>query len=77
MCLSQVLGSPMFATVTMVSGDPETPLVISAKNQGPANVYVQGLTWNGKAVAGVEVQYSDLMKGGVLEFTMGPKPVAL
>ena len=30
-----------------------------------------------KAVAGGGGQYSDLMKGGVLEFTMGPKPVAL
>jgi putative alpha-1,2-mannosidase len=43
-------------------------------NQSPTNVYVQGVTWNGVAVAGVSVSYFDIIKGGTLQFTMGPRP---
>ena len=43
----------MFAKATINLGD--TPLVITAKNQSPDNVYVQALTWNGKKVAGTEI----------------------
>ena len=70
---SYIIGSPLFANVTLDVGAP-TPLVVATRNQGPSNVYVQGLTWNGDAVKGVEIEYSELMKGGVLQFTMGPKP---
>ena len=31
-------------------------------------------TWNGAAVTGTEISYSDMMQGGKLEFTMGSKP---
>jgi len=51
--------------------------VVSAKNQAPDHVYVQGLTWNGAKVEGVEMKYAELMKGGVLEFMMGPEPAHL
>ena len=63
------LGSPLFARVELAVGGA-TPLVISAVNQAPENIYVAGVTWNGVAVAGVEVRYADLMQGGTLEFTM-------
>jgi putative alpha-1,2-mannosidase len=60
-------------------------LVVSALNQSPTNVYVQGVALNGQAVGlgasapagaggGVVVSYSDLMLGGELVFTMGPAP---
>lgn len=79
-----VLGSPLFANVTVNlsaasgsgSGFNNVTLTISALNQGPMNVYVQGVTWNGAPVTGVNVAYSDLMQGGVLQFTMGPTPAA-
>ena len=52
------------------------PLVITAANQDAANVYVTGATWNGAAISGVYVAYSDLMQGGTLEFTMAAAPTA-
>lgn len=66
------LGSPLFARVELAIDGAAGPLVISAVNQGPDNVYVSGVTWNGKAVTGVSVPYADLMLGGTLEFTMSP-----
>lgn len=70
-----ILGSPLFANVT-IAVDNGATLTIAAVNQAPANVYVQGVTWNGAAVSGVNVAYADLMAGGVLQFTMGPAPFA-
>ena len=64
-----VLGSPLFANVT-VSLPGGHSLVVAAENQGPDNVYVTSVTWNGKDILGVEVAYEDLMQGGVLLFTM-------
>jgi len=61
-----VLGSPLFANVTLDVGAAQ-PLVISAINQAPNNVYVAGATWNGAAISGVSVKYSELMAGGVLQ----------
>lgn len=66
------VGSPMFAKVTIDTGGQ--PLIISAKNQSPDNVYVQSLTWNGNPFSGTEISYESMMKGGKLEFTMGSKP---
>merc|ERR1712217_564963 len=70
-----VVGSPMFAKVTVHLLGASKPLTISATNQSPENVYVQSLTWNDEPVRGVEMKYSDLMAGGTLQFTMGPQPV--
>ena len=69
------IGSPIFAKVTIDTGGNK-PFIISAKNQSPENVYVQSLTWNGAAVTGTQIAYSDMMEGGTLEFTMGPKPAS-
>jgi len=52
------------------------PLVVSAVNQSPANVYVAGVTWRGAPVTGVTVPYAELMQGGELQFTMSPTPAA-
>jgi putative alpha-1,2-mannosidase len=70
-----IIGSPLFANVTITTTSG-TPLVISAVNQSPLNVYVQGVALNGVAIDGVSVSYFDLMKGGALQFTMGADPVA-
>lgn len=69
-----VLGSPQFANVTMSVPGASIPLRIVARNQGPSNLYVQALTWNGVPVQGVHVAYRELMQGGTLEFTLGPAP---
>ena len=68
-----ILGSPLFATVSIATATGQ-PLIISAVNQSPTNVYVQSVTWNGAAVSGVSVSYFDIMQGGKLQFTMGPAP---
>ena len=64
------LGSPLFARVELAIDGAAGPLIISAVNQGPENVYVAGVTWNGVAVDGVTVPYAALMEGGTLEFSM-------
>jgi putative alpha-1,2-mannosidase len=38
---------------------------------------VQSLAWNGQPVGGTDFAYSDMMGGGELAFTMGPKPAFL
>ena len=70
-----VLGSPLFANVTLAL-DGRASLSVIALNQGPANVYVQAASWNGVPISGVTMPHSELIKGGVLQFTMGPAPAA-
>ena len=84
-----LLGSPLFANVSITlpsssssyssssssSSSSSLPrLTVAALNQGPDNVYVQGVTWKGAAVEGLQVAYADLVQGGELVFTMGPEP---
>jgi putative alpha-1,2-mannosidase len=71
-----VLGSPLFGKVTLAIDGAAQPLVVSALNQGPQNVYVTQATWNGAPIAGVALKYSDLMQGGELQFTMAAAPTA-
>lgn len=68
-----LLGSPLFRSVNITLG-PTSTLVISAINNSAENYYVRGVTWNGAALSGLRIAYADLMKGGVLEFTMSPNP---
>lgn len=66
------LGSPNvdFAEVALSNGKT---LKIIAKNQGEKNVYVSGITLNGKKLDGVYVTHSQLMNGGELVFEMTDK----
>ena len=68
-----VFGSPLFdeATVQLPEGKTFT---VKAVNNSPENVYVQSVRWNGKPYTKSYILYKDIMGGGVLEFTMGPKP---
>ena len=70
-----VLGSPQFGAVA-IPVSASAWLNITTVNQGPANVYVQAVMWNGVPVAGVTVPYGSLMEGGVLEFTLGATPAS-
>ena len=71
-----VLGSPLFATVVVALDGAARPLTIRAVNQGPSNVYVTGVTWNGAPVTGVAVPHAALVQGGDLVFTMSPTPAS-
>jgi putative alpha-1,2-mannosidase len=72
------VGSPLFAQVDIAIGSDGASdgkvLSIRALNQGPGNVYVSALTWQGQPVQGVAVPYAALMQGGVLQFTMSATP---
>ncbi|CAE7700473.1 unnamed protein product, partial [Symbiodinium microadriaticum] len=79
-----VFGSPLFEKVTInLEGNGRqhsmsTPtLVIEAVDNTAENVYVQSVSWNGQAVSldSNSISYSELMKGGTLQFVMGSQPL--
>ena len=47
---------------------------IEVKNQSDANVYVQKVELNGKAISDFVLHHDDIMKGGKLVFEMGSQP---
>ncbi|UJA11104.1 GH92 family glycosyl hydrolase [Streptomyces collinus] len=67
------IGSPLFkkATVHLENG---RDLVIKAPRNSAENVYVQGVTVNGRPWTSTSLPHSLLAKGGVLQFFMGAKP---
>jgi predicted alpha-1,2-mannosidase len=67
------IGSPLFreATVRLENG---RELVVRAKGNSAANVYVQGVRLNGRPWDKAYLRHSDIADGGVLEFDMGPRP---
>ncbi|KPI10492.1 alpha-1,2-mannosidase [Actinobacteria bacterium OK074] len=69
------VGSPLFtkATVHLENGKD---LVIKAPQNSAENVYVQDLKVNGRTWTKTSLPHTLLAEGGVLDFTMGPKPSA-
>ncbi|MCW3122112.1 MAG: alpha,2-mannosidase [Flavipsychrobacter sp.] len=68
-----VFGSPMFDEVVMqVPGDKQ--MTIHAKNNSKLNMYIQSVTLNGRPYTKTYIDHATLLKGGVLEFTMGALP---
>jgi predicted alpha-1,2-mannosidase len=67
------IGSPLFtkATIHLAGGED---LVISAPQNGPENVYVQGVTVNGEAQSASYLTHEQLAGGGEIVFDMGPEP---
>ncbi|MGC0337152.1 putative alpha-1,2-mannosidase [Streptomyces sp. SLBN-8D4] len=67
------VGSPLFtkATVHLENG---RDLVVRAPKNSARNVYVQSLRVNGKPWRSTSLPHSDLSKGAVLDFDMGPRP---
>jgi putative alpha-1,2-mannosidase len=59
------------------SSSDQTTLTVVALNQGPENVYVQSVTWNGSPLeeGQMTISYSELMQGGELQFELGPSPL--
>jgi predicted alpha-1,2-mannosidase len=66
------IGSPQFTKMTVhrSSGD----IVVNAPANSTKNVYVQGLSVNGKKQSAVWIDSSVLAQGGTLDFAMGPNP---
>ncbi|MEU6221074.1 GH92 family glycosyl hydrolase [Streptomyces sp. NPDC047022] len=67
------IGSPLFTRAT-VHLDSGADLVIKAPRNSAGNVYVQGLTVNGKRWSSTSLPHALLAKGGELDFDMGPRP---
>ncbi|MFD7897174.1 glycoside hydrolase domain-containing protein [Streptomyces sp. NPDC059743] len=67
------IGSPFFdsTTITYANGSRFT---VKADGVSPSNYYVQNATLNGKRFDNTWLDYSQIISGGTLDFTMGSKP---
>jgi predicted alpha-1,2-mannosidase len=68
-----VIGTPLFPRTTF-NLENGRKFVVSATGVSPRNSYVQSARLNGKAYNKSYIDHRDIMNGGVLTFTMGPKP---
>ncbi|SEO43408.1 alpha-1,2-mannosidase, putative [Actinacidiphila rubida] len=66
------IGSPQFTQMTVhrSTGD----IVVNAPGNSTQNVYVQGVTVNGKTQRTTSIDSSVLAHGGTIDFSMGAKP---
>ncbi|MGH6615379.1 GH92 family glycosyl hydrolase [Sphingomonas sp.] len=67
------IGSPLFRSVRLAMPNGKT-LTIEAENNGPDNVYIQSVAFNGQPHARTWLSREALQQGGTLRFVMGPKP---
>ena len=68
-----VFGSPLLDSATIRVGEGKTFTVRTIGNS-EENIYIQSATLNGRPYTRSYIHYADIMKGGTLEFVMGPKP---
>jgi predicted alpha-1,2-mannosidase len=71
---SYVIGSPLFAKVILHLPNGKD-FVIAASHQSPANVYIQAQRLNGQKLDGFLLPHAEIVKGGNLQFDMGPEAV--
>ncbi|MBN9297368.1 MAG: GH92 family glycosyl hydrolase [Filimonas sp.] len=67
-----MFGSPSADEVRIAV--PAGKFIIKAKNNSKKNVYIQSVTLNGKPYDKNYITHDTILKGGVLEFTMGQQP---
>ena len=67
------IGSPMFETVNIKLENGKTFRLV-CHNYSSENKYIQSAKLNGKTWNKSWFSHSDLMEGGILEFTMGEHP---
>ena len=68
-----IIGSPLFNEVILNVGNKRT-FTVRAVNNSDKNIYVQRATLNGKRYDRSYIDYREIIAGGTLELTMGPKP---
>ena len=68
-----VLGSPLFKKMTL-SFENGKKLIINAPQNSDKNLYVQGVMLNGKPYANNWLNHFEMLKGGVMNFSMGAIP---
>ena len=67
------IGSPLFPE-TKINLENGKKFIIKAYNNSPENMYVQSIKLNGNPLKRTWIKHSEIMKGGILEFEMGPTP---
>ena len=67
------IGSPIFEEVQLNLAEGKS-FSIKTKNNSKENQYIQSATLNGQSFNQTFIDHSQILKGGTLEFTMGPKP---
>ena len=68
-----VFGSPMFDEVQMKVMNGHT-FTIKATGRSSENIYIQRCRLNGRPYTRSYIMFEDIVKGGTLEFEMGPAP---
>ncbi len=68
-----VFGSPLFPEVTMNVGSGKT-FTIRALDVSNENIYIQSVRLNDRPYTRSYIMYDDIVRGGTLEFQMGPQP---
>ncbi|WP_319503511.1 GH92 family glycosyl hydrolase [uncultured Draconibacterium sp.] len=68
-----VFGSPLFESATIKLPGEKT-FEVKAKNLNKTNIYIDSVTLNGKPYTKSYITHADVVKGGVLEFTMAASP---
>ena len=68
-----IIGAPLFDKATLNVGGGKS-FTVRAVNNSDKNMYVQKVRLNGKAYTKSYIDFKDIMRGGTLELTMGPKP---
>ncbi|MCF3962066.1 GH92 family glycosyl hydrolase [Streptomyces fuscigenes] len=69
------IGSPLFTQATLHLDNGRT-LTVNAPKNNSRNVYIQGVKFNGKRWDSTSLPHDLLVKGGTLDFAMGPNPSA-
>ncbi|MFF4896153.1 glycoside hydrolase domain-containing protein [Streptomyces sp. NPDC001068] len=67
------IGSPFFDSTT-ISYANGSRFTVKADGVSPSDYYVQSATLNGKRFDNTWLDYSQIVSGGTLDFTMGSKP---
>lgn len=68
-----IIGSPIVDEAKIRLDDNKFFTVV-CKNNSKENIYVQSAKLNGKPYSKSYIMYDDMMKGGILELTMGNQP---
>ncbi|MDL2213138.1 GH92 family glycosyl hydrolase [Bacteroides sp. OttesenSCG-928-D19] len=68
-----IFGSPLFSEATVEVGEGKTFKIV-AHNNSDENIYIQSIKLNGKKYTKSYINFTDIVAGGKLEFTMGNTP---
>ncbi len=71
-----VIGSPLFETATLNLGEEygNRKFVVQAHHVSKENQYIQTAKLNGNPLLRPWITHDEIVRGGMLEFEMGPEP---